>query len=343
VVFTTPAVRAIRERFADAYLTYVVEPHAAPVVTGNPHLDEVIVVSRSRGISGLVADVALGRRLRRARFDLTIDFHGGPHAALLTWLSGSPVRIGYDTPGRGWMYTTRVPRPRGIRPRHAVENQWDLLAPLGFDAADPATQPVEMATDTEALSAVDLRLSAAGITPDAPLVVIHLSAGNPFRRWPIEAFATVMAMLVLRDARRRVIITAGPSDRTAASNAMAQARALLEPAEAGRLVSMDELSLAELRALMDRAALFIGGDSGPLHVAATSTVPIVGLYGPTLPVRSQPWRSRELISEAVGVEGLPCRPCDQRRCIPGDFRCLTTLRPELVLETAERILQQGLR
>jgi ADP-heptose:LPS heptosyltransferase len=93
-----------------------------------------------------------------------------------------------------------------------------------------------------------------------------------------------------------------------------------------------------VRGLVDRAALYIGGDSGPMHIASTSHVPIVGLYGPTLPVRSAPWRSSTWPSEAAEVDGLPCRPCDQRTCVPGDFRCLTWLTPEHVAAAAERAL-----
>jgi ADP-heptose:LPS heptosyltransferase len=89
---------------------------------------------------------------------------------------------------------------------------------------------------------------------------------------------------------------------------------------------------------MDRAALFVGGDSGPLHIASTSDVAIVGLYGPTLPARSAPWRPAELPTASVDVGELPCRPCHQRRCAPGDFRCLTTLSAAAVTEAAERLL-----
>jgi ADP-heptose:LPS heptosyltransferase len=96
-----------------------------------------------------------------------------------------------------------------------------------------------------------------------------------------------------------------------------------------------------LRALLDRASLFIGGDSGPLHIAATTAVPIVGLYGPTLPVRSAPWRSAKLITESVDAGPLPCRPCDQRVCAPGDFRCLTAIRPAQVVEAATRALRES--
>ena len=338
VVFTTPAVRAVRQRFPDAQITYLVEPAAAPVVAHNPHIDDVIVAPRRRGLMQLAADLALGRRLRARRYDLAIDFHGGPRSSLLTWLSRAKVRIGYEIAGRGWMYTRRVPRPRALRARHSVENQWDLLAALDIPPPDRARFPVEMMTAPQAAATVADRLARAGVGAGDRLVVVHVSAGNPFRRWPIAAFAALVTLLVSKDARRRVIVTSGPSEGQAAGRVITQARALLEPADRGRVVSCGDFSLDELRALLDRAALYIGGDSGPLHIAATTRVPIVALYGPTLPVRSAPWRAPDLIGEAVEVDGLPCRPCDQRVCTPGDFRCLTWIRPEQVVDAAERAL-----
>ena len=96
VVFTTPIPRALKRVFQDARLTYLVEPDAAPVVSGNPYLDEVIVVPRGRGLSRLTGDLRLARRLRRARFDLVIDLHGGPRSSWLTLATGAPERIGHD-------------------------------------------------------------------------------------------------------------------------------------------------------------------------------------------------------------------------------------------------------
>src|SRR5580765_4754690 len=117
VVFTTPAIHALRRRFPDAQLSYIVEPAAAPVVLHNPNLSDVIVAPRVRGLRGVLADVALGRRLKAAQYDVAIDFHGGPRASLLTWLSGAPVRIGYEIAGRGWMYTRRIARPPRVAGR----------------------------------------------------------------------------------------------------------------------------------------------------------------------------------------------------------------------------------
>jgi lipopolysaccharide heptosyltransferase II len=338
VVFTTPAVRAIRQRFPDAHLTYIVESAAAAIVAQNPHLDEVIVAPRRPGMAQLWHDLRLGWRLRAQHYDLAIDFHGGPRSSLLTWLSRTPVRVGYDVAGRGWMYTRRVARARHLRPRHSVENQWDLLAAIDIGPPDRAAFPVEMAVDAHIGATVAGRLVRAGIGERDPIIVLHVSAGNPFRRWPIAAFAALVALLVSKDPRRRVIVTSGPSDRQAAGRVINQARGLVLAGERDRVVSCGDFSLAELRALFDRAALFIGGDSGPLHVAATTAVPIVGLYGPTLPARSAPWRAPDLIAEAVEVDGLPCRPCDQRFCVPGDFRCLTSIQPGQVAEAAERAL-----
>src|SRR5206468_8351874 len=80
VVFTTPAVRALRQRFPDARITYIVEPAAAPIVERNPHITDVIVAPRKPALLQLAADLDLARRLKSARYDLAIDFHGGPRS-----------------------------------------------------------------------------------------------------------------------------------------------------------------------------------------------------------------------------------------------------------------------
>src|SRR5207248_1498236 len=160
-----------------------------------------------------------------------------------------------------------------------------------------------------------------------------------FRQWPIDSFVTLVRTLATAQPSRRVVVTSGPSDADAAGRVIASARGSLDNGSRDRVVSCGDFSLAELRALLDRSSLYIGGDSGPLHVAATSRVPIVGLYGPTLPARSAPWRDPQWGAEAVEASDLPCRPCDQRVCVPGDFRCLTWIRPEQVVEAAERALR----
>jgi lipopolysaccharide heptosyltransferase II len=340
VVFTTPAIGALRRRFPDARLTYLVEAPAEPVVRHHPALDEIIVLERPRGLARFRYDLRLARRLRAERFDLVIDFHGGPRSGLLTWATGAPRRIGYALPGRGWSYTTRVPWTRSlVPPRHSVLNQWALVEPLGIAPPTRADDPAAMPVDAAAVERVDARLRAAGISVDAPLIVLHVSAGNPFRRWPAEAFAAAAAALASADRSRRIIITSGPSEAAAAESVAEDARRRAGDAAAG-IVRTGEFDLSELRALVERAALYIGGDSGPLHIASTTTTPIVALFGPTLPERSMPWRDPALGAIAVDAGPLPCRPCHQRRCVPGDFRCLTMISPNMVVDAAERLLSE---
>jgi predicted lipopolysaccharide heptosyltransferase III len=340
VVFTTPAIAALRQHFPDATLAYLVERGAEPVVRHNPHLDRVIVAERPRGLRRLAYDIALARRLRRDGYDLVIDFHGGPRSAWLTRATGAPRRIGYAMPGRWWAYTDTVPWTRSlVPPRHSVENQWDLLIPLGIAAPKAGATPVEMRVDERVSRAVTERLRDADVPDEAPIIVMHVSAGNPFRRWPAEHFAEVAAQLARADRARRIIITSGPSEHGAA-DAIAAAAQVRAADAAASILRCGEFDLAELRALTERAALYIGGDSGPLHVAATTRVPIVALFGPTLPERSMPWRSREAHAVAVDAGPLPCRPCHQRQCVPGDFRCLTRVEPARVLAAAEQLLNE---
>jgi lipopolysaccharide heptosyltransferase II len=338
VMFTTPIVRALRRQYPDAHISYLVEALAAPVLRGNPHLDDLIVAPKRSGAARLGDDLALAWRLNRSRFDVAIDLHGGPRAAWLTWATGAPMRIGYTIAGRSWMYTHVVPRAADLTPRHSVLNQWDLLEPLGVPPCDPAADPLDMPADPAAAERVEQLLHAAGFRAGRhSLVVIHVSAGNPFRRWPAEAFASLTADLVRRDPHRWVVLSSGPSDRAAAAAIAAAARDRLGAPTAAIL--HPDLDVAELRAIIARAAVYIGGDSGPLHIAATTSTPVVALLGPTLAERSRPWRDPRWFVEVIDAGALPCRPCNQRHCAPGDFRCLTGIAPERVLAAAERALE----
>ena len=344
VVFTTPAIRALRRHYPDARLTYLVEAQAAPVVRGNPHLDEVMVVRRSRGWTRIADDWRLGRTLARRRFDLVIDFHGGPRGSWLTWLTGARQRLGYTVAGRSWMYTQAVERPRELRPRHSVENQWDLLAALGMPPPTPVDDPLEMTEDPAARASVDARL-AAGRTRAG-------HAADRDARQRRQSVSALAGRFVCRGGRRpggiRCRACRRPDVGAVRIGGRRSGRACGSASWRGRRPSgscgIGEFDLAELRALIGRAALYIGGDSGPLHIAGTTTTPVVGLFGPTLAVRSLPWRDPAV--PALGVEpGAAVLPpvrsthVRARRFPVPDGQTP----PERVIEAAERALAHGPR
>jgi heptosyltransferase I len=137
-------------------------------------------------------------------------------------------------------------------------------------------------------------------------------------------------------------MTSGPSDAEAARRVTVEARRLLGT-NAGALPDAGDFDLTELRALITRASVYIGGDSGPAHIASTTSTPIVELLGPTLAGRSRPWRDSRWYAETIDAGELPCRPCSQRQCAPGDFRCLTRIDAEQVAAAVERALQHATR
>ena len=168
------------------------------------------------------------------------------------------------------------------------------------------------------------------------MILVHVSASNPFKRWPAESFVELVVQLIAGHPTRRAVVISGPSEPDAAHHVVAAAHARL--GDDARQVVAPQVDLPQLRALIVRSSVYIGGDSGPLHVAATTHTPIVELLGPTLASRSFPWRSPGWFAEIVDAGSLPCRPCDERRCVPGDFRCLTRITPVRVAAATERAL-----
>ena len=188
------------------------------------------------------------------------------------------------------MSTHVIARPRDEAPRPSVVNQWDLLTPLDVDGPDPARDPLEMVEDAQATESVDRRLRDARIGSAHPLVIVHVSAGNPFQSLASPSPSRHWSSR-WRGAIRHggSFLTSGPSDAPAAKAVADRARAALG-AFGAAVPDVGEFDLVELRALVGRAAVYIGGDSGPLHIAGTTTTPIVALLGPTLAERSMPWR-----------------------------------------------------
>ena len=282
---------------------------------------------------------ASARDLRRRRFDLVIDFHGGPRGSWLSWLTRAPQRIGYTVPGRSWMYTQAVARPRQLRPRHSVENQWDLLAALGIAAAGPhAGCRRDGAERRTSRARVDARLQSSGIAPGRPLVVMHVSAGNPFRRWPVDRFAAVAARLVAgrsvaaSSCSRRVRSEAGAADEAARE---ARQRAPLRRWRPGSRAAASSTSRSCARwsgAPRSTSAATAGRCTSPARRGRRSS----GCMDRRCRCARRRGATRRFRPRRSSGRTLACRPCDQRDCVHGDFRCLTSLTADSVVAARTR-------
>ena len=276
VVFTTPLVR--RAAAGVSGRADRVSRRAARRrrwSSNNPHLDEVIVAPRTRGARRIADDLALARRLRRERFDLALDLHGGPRSAWLTWASGASERIGYDIQGRALdvhadRATARASCGRGTR--SSTSGICSRRSRDGPAARRIATRDARRDGARRGRRRADGGAAGGGRAwrADDELVVLHVSAGNPFRRWPEAFFAETAAALAAGNAAAAAGLQLGAvGPRGGVTNRGGRAGAGSGP-RAGRIIDLGEFDLQELRALIGRSRLFVGGDTGPLHIAAST-------------------------------------------------------------------------
>jgi len=323
IVLTTPAVSALKQSFPKASLTYIVEEPYARLVEGNPALDRVISVKPKLNAGD---SLRLIRRIRKERYDAVLDFHGGPRTSQWTFLSGARVKVGYLIRGRGWPYDVAVPRSGPAGPIHSVENHLNLVRALGVRVAGAPLLSLPPARDEE--KAHVARLFRDNGLEGSWVVVLHVGAGNRFRDWGLENLAA-LARRLTGIPGVKVVLIGGEADRE-------RGRKIAAPGPAGALSLIGELNLIELRETIARAALFIGSDSGPMHIAASTRTPIVALFGPTLPVHFAPQQGQATVIE----KDLDCRPCKQKECAPGDFRCLGAISVDEVFDACRPFLRK---
>ena len=283
VLHALPAMAGLRAARPDLEIDWVVDPRWAPLlvneagrgpVVHHVHLAETKLWSRAPvSLATFHSIRALRRRLSDNGYDLALDPQGTFRSAIIARLSGAPVRVGYSDPRErqaAWFYTRRLPR----RAAHVVEQAGELLqqafhVSLDLQAAEAAT-PLPSEPWADAWAALE---AASG-----RLCLLAPGAGWGAKQWPATSFAALA--VELQRAGFDVAVTAPRQDNETAL------RVVAESSGAARLVVCD---MSGLIALTRRAALLVGGDSGPTHLAAALGVPLVALFGPTDPARNGPW------------------------------------------------------
>ncbi len=319
VLMTTPSLKVLKESFPEAKIYYLVEPPQDELLRGNPDIDELIVIRRDSSFKELLS---LVRRMRRERFDVAIDFHGGPRASFLTLLSGAKLRIGYNYSPRKIFYHLKV--ERGVKEGyiHSVLNQFNLIKALGVESEDlPPLFMQEL--DSSEREKLEKILEESDLE-EKKFIVMHVSAGNQYREWGVENWKKLIEIILNKGKNLKVALIGSEKD-------LIYEEHLKFPI----VVSfIGKLNLREVRELIKKSLLFVGPDSGPMHIASTTETPIIALFGPTTPSVFGPWKK-----EAVIIEGsTDCRPCNQKRC-DYNFRCIREIKPETVFKEMERILK----
>ncbi len=327
VVLCTPALQALVKARPDLRLTALVKPGLGEAVRTLPGITAVLTLEGTS--AGAVWRQA--RALRGEGFAAAILFPKGFREALLAKLAGIPIRCGLTADRRSLLLTHAVPFTRQDWHRHHVEQFAMVLSPLGVAlAGEFPTFPLEDADREEAARV----LREAGLE-GRPFAVFHIAASKPPRAWHPERFGAVGRGLWERHGLTPVLVGA-PGD--------AEVHARFRNACPGAVDLAGKTSLRGMAALLARASLFVGNDSGPMHLAAAAGVPTVAVFGPGAPRKTVP-RTASGAVRAV-YASLPCSPCRQafwQECRPaasGKPPCLEAVDPAPVLAACEAVLDR---
>ena len=326
IVHALPAVSRLIRAFPDAQIDWLVEEKNRAIIDMS-RMDIGVIPIDTKALrkkfrfNGLAKIVQTVKNIQAVRYDCVIDFQGLIKSALLTFLSGAPLRIGFSytsvkEPIASFFYTKRVPATRV----HIVEQLYELLSPLDVAPTDART-PLLFAPDHNQIVIRDKlhRLSR--------YVLIHPGGSWATKRW--HRFSELA--VALAKGGLPVVITCAPNEKELLFDAN------LSP-ESG--VYQFTTTLEEFVALCEGASLFVGGDSGPLHIATSMGIPIVALFGPTSSARNGPLNKEDIVVERT----LPCRPCMKRdHCPLGHWHCMEEISVEEVYKACLHRIWLGVR
>jgi lipopolysaccharide heptosyltransferase I len=328
-VHALPAVQALRAALPEAHLAWAIDDRSAALLEGLKDVNEFLVMPR-RALRGL-SRVARWRRLagyrrevRDAKFDVAVDMQGLTKSALLAFFSRAGTRIGYSRADGArelapLFYNTTPPVPRSAR--HVGEKSRALLAPLGVDLEVPLPHP-QIPHHAGAAARVKTALADMSVEPGS-FAVLNPGAGWITKLWPLEHFAALAAGIRAQLDLEVLVTWFGPEEKQMAEVISADGNARPAP----------QTDLQELAELLRFAALYVGSDTGPTHIAAAGGTATVALFGAADPERNHPLGPRVRTLTA----GLECSPCWQRAQCPRDLECMRSISPAQVLAAAESL------
>ncbi len=332
-VLSTGLLAALRARYPQARIELLAAPWNREVFVACPEVQRVFVCRNNRfapkaGWSWPLALIHWAWRLRRRRYDLGIDVRGEfPHAALL-WLAGVRRRIGWAAGGGGFLLTDSAEHDPN---RHETASRAVLFDLLQAEAHEtPRILPPRFDPSPTARSQASQLLAELDSLGTGPLVVLHVGAGTQAKCWPIEHWQELLGRLVLDRGDLRIVLVGGARD-------VARAQQITGGLAWPNLADWTgRLNVAELAAVAERAAVFVGADSGPAHLAAAVRTPVVVLFSGTNDARM--WKP---VGPEVTVLQQPvaCAGCRCRICPLADHPCMQGLKPERVVQTIMRFLQ----
>ena len=318
IVLSTPLIKKIKDTYPDSDITYVTTPSGEAILKNNPHLNNIIVYDKRGEHKGISGVWQLGKRLRYENFNMVITPHRYLRSSILSWLSRSPIRKGYDIASGSCLFTEKI---KYDRTKHEVEKLLSFVAPENKKRYEIELYPGEK----EKMKGDNLWKE--NLLEDKKVVVLAPGSKWFTKQWPVEYF-NKLAESLKKLSNIKLIVVGGKDE-------------INLPIEKENIIDMrGKTSLLELADILSRADVVVTNDSSPIHIASAFKKPrIFALFGPTIEKFGFfPW---SLNSKVFQVDGLKCRPCGihgGKSCPEKHFKCMRDILPEEVFNEIKEYL-----
>jgi len=336
VVHVLPALRSLRSNFPDSKITWLVEDKASDILKGHPDIDEVITFPRRKWrrnilkidkITNILSEIfSFYKKLRKNCYDIVIDFQGNLKSGVMTLMTGSENRIGFEKgycKEFNYLFTTHRIRPPHKR-MHKIDKNLTLLRGLDIETSFHRPELPVSKADEKYIS----KFLSTNVNNSLPIIVVQpcTSRFGSYKQWPVSNYA-LLADKILESYEANVIFSWGHGE-------IKVVKKIVGNMKRKALVACKTKSIKQLIELIRRADLFIGGDTGPLHIASILDIPTVGIYGPKDPVIYGPYHGKAVVVR----KELWCSPCKRRTC--PDPECMTSILPEDIFHAVNKLMDK---
>ncbi len=329
VVLALPAVQALYSRFQEAKISVAVRSPSHQLLEGHPAIDKVFEIPSGEDV-GFWEQTQFARSLSKNNFDLGVVFPNSFKSALFLRLTGVKYRLGYNTDLRSGLLTNSVEKDEQAKKLYRVDYYLDILRPLEIK---------KMESRFMSAIKIESRLRAKEILADLNvrhgelLVALHPGGSKFPRRWHAERFG-ILCQKLIKEYDAKVILIADKSERD-----------ILDPIAGccpqDRLFCLTTLALPEISAVISKCNIFIGNDSGMMHIAAMVDTPVIGIFGPGSPETTGPFM--ETGNYEIVTKSFPCSPCRQnffKECRPSAHNkpyCIEDISVKDVMDAIDRL------
>jgi lipopolysaccharide heptosyltransferase II len=326
-VLATPSLIALKRFLPNAEVDILLEDWVAPVLDAFDRVDHVIPTGND-----LPSRLKTAMEIRRRRYDVVFNLHGGTTSTLFVMAARAPHRIGYANYRWAYIYNHLLASPQAFWVKldnHSAEQQLALPGFVGVPVDDRPKS--RLVVSDSAMSSLELKFrdeAETSISEFGSYALVHPTAAFATKQWPVENFAQAVEFLAAHGVRT---IAVASKNESAVLDTLRSTTDL-------NVVTFDSLTLPEITALASNAQLFVGNDSGIAHIAAAVNTPSVVIFGSSNRVHWHPWTDAP---NEIVFESFPCQPCPGFECKEfGDAPCIRTVPVRSVTDAIDRVLAQ---